>query len=159
MSYKTEKVFKTLKKNIIIYLILWLIIAIVLIAPITYTFVNTNKNGKLNTGGFIEKIGTAILDFTTITEMFNERYSKSFMQTMGVYTLGYIIIIGRSISKILPKSEYDKKEHGSSDWCLEGEQYKILSKKSGLILAKDNYLPLSKRGNLNVLIVGRIRYW
>lgn len=159
MSYKTEKVFKTLKKNIIIYLILWLIIAIVLIAPVTYTFVNTNKNGKLNTGGFIEQIGPAILDFTTITEMFNEKYVKSFMQTMGVYTLGYAIIIGYSISKVLPKSEYDKKEHGSSDWCLEGEQYKILSKKSGLILAKDNYLPLSKRGNLNVLIVGRIRYW
>ena len=106
MSYKTEKVFKTLKKNIIIYLILWLIIAIVLIAPVTYTFVNTNKNGKLNTGGFIEQIGPAILDFTTITEMFNEKYVKSFMQTMGVYTLGYAIIIGYSISKVLPLNSF-----------------------------------------------------
>lgn len=158
MSYKTEKAIKALKKNIIIYLILWLIITIVLIAPVTYTFVNTNNKGKLNTGGFIEQIGPAILKFTTITEMFTEKYNKPFIQTVGVYTIAYGIMIGYTIYKTLPKSEYDKKEHGSSDWCEEGEQYKILSKKSGILLAKENYLPLSKRGNLNVLIVGRFWY-
>lgn len=159
MSYKTDKVVSTIKKNIWVYIILWLIVAIVLIAPATYVFVNTNINGKINTGGFINEIIPAILKFTTITEMFETKYNTPFMQTMAVYTIVYIIILARSISKILPKSEYDKKEHGSSDWCIEGEQYKILNKKNGLILAKENYLPLDKRGNLNVLIVGRIWYW
>ena len=57
------------------------------------------------------------------------------------------------------KSEYADIEHGSSDWCAPGEQYRILSKKSGIILAKDNYLPIDKTGNVNVLIVGRIWCW
>lgn len=159
MNYKSEKVVSTIKKNLVMYTILWLIITIVLIAPVTYTFVNTNINGSINTSRFIEEIADSILKFTTITEMFEERYLKSFAQTEVVFTIIYIYLIWRSISKTLPKSEYDKKEHGSSNWCLDGEQYKILSKKSGLLLAKDNYLPLTKRGNLNVLIVGRIWYW
>ena len=50
-------------------------------------------------------------------------------------------------------------EHGSSDWSKNGEQYRILSDRKGLILAQNNYLPLDKRGNVNVLVVGRIRIW
>ena len=50
-------------------------------------------------------------------------------------------------------------EHGSSDWSEHGEQYRILSKNKGIILAEDNYLPVDKRGNINTLIVGRFRFW
>lgn len=158
MSYKTDKVVSTIKKNIWVYLILWLIITIVLIAPVVYAFVNTSVNGKINTALFIEEVVPSILKFTTITEMINPKYLLPFIETLGVCTLLYVYKIAQTIKKTLPKSEYDKKEHGSSDWCAEGEQYKILDKKNGILLAKDNYLPLNKRGNLNVLIVGRIRY-
>lgn len=54
----------------------------------------------------------------------------------------------------MPKHRYDNIEHGSSDWSENGEQYQVLSKKSGIILAENNYLPLDKRGNVNVLVVG-----
>ena len=37
-----------------------------------------------------------------------------------------------------------------------GEQYSVLSKKKGILLAEKHYLPVDKRGNVNVLIVGRI---
>ena len=37
--------------------------------------------------------------------------------------------------------------------------YKILSEDKGIILAKDNYLPVDKRGNINTLIVGRFWIW
>ena len=52
------------------------------------------------------------------------------------------MIIG--IRKLKPKSEYTDIEHGSSGWAENGEQYKVLNKKEGIILAEDNYLPLNK---------------
>ena len=58
-----------------------------------------------------------------------------------------------------PKNEYSDIEHGSSDWSQKGEQYRILSNKKGIILGENNYLPVDKRGNVNVLVVGRIWIW
>ena len=54
----------------------------------------------------------------------------------------------------MPKHRYDDIEHGSSDWSSHGEQYQILNRKEGIILAENNYLPVDKRGNVNVLVVG-----
>ena len=39
-----------------------------------------------------------------------------------------------------------------------GEQYSVLSRKQGILLAENHYLPVDKRGNVNVLVVGRIRF-
>ena len=61
--------------------------------------------------------------------------------------------------KNAPKNEYADIEHGSSDWSQKGEQYRILSNKKGIILGENNYLPVDKRGNVNVLVVGRIWIW
>ena len=49
-------------------------------------------------------------------------------------------------------------EHGSSDWA-SGEQYSVLSKNKGILLAEKHYLPVDKRGNVNVMVVGRFRFW
>ena len=69
---------------------------------------------------------------------------------LGFY--GMFVLIG--IAKAFPKHEYDDIEHGSSDWSENGEQYKVLSKTKGIVLAEKNYLPVDKRGNVNVLVVG-----
>ncbi len=69
---------------------------------------------------------------------------------LGFY--GLFVLIG--IAKAFPKHEYDDIEHGSSDWSENGEQYKVLSKTKGIVLAEKNYLPVDKRGNVNVLVVG-----
>ena len=61
--------------------------------------------------------------------------------------------------KTAPKNEYSDIEQGSSDWSKGGEQYKVLSKNKGIILAENNYLPVDKRGNVNVLVVGRFWIW
>ena len=42
---------------------------------------------------------------------------------------------------------------------LERTLIKILDKNKGIVLAENNYLPVDKRGNVNVLVVGRIRFW
>ena len=64
-----------------------------------------------------------------------------------------------AIMRAWPKSEYDNIEHGSSDWCQGGEQYRVLSPKSGIMLAEKNYLPLDKIGNTNVLVIRRFWCW
>ena len=69
--------------------------------------------------------------------------------TIAFSVIGFLIIL-----RAKPKSEYNNIEHGSSDWSKNGEQYNILSPKEGIILTKSNYLPIDKRGNTNVLVVG-----
>ena len=74
---------------------------------------------------------------------------------LGFY--GLFVFVG--IAKAYPKHEYQDIENGSSDWCEGGEQYRVLSKKNGIILAEQNYLPVDKRGNVNVLVVRRFWCW
>ena len=55
--------------------------------------------------------------------------------------------------------ELGKKNDDVEQYVKEEEQYKILSPKKGILLAEKNYLPVDKRGNVNVLIVGRFWFW
>ena len=81
-----------------------------------------------------------------------------FFGVLWKFTLVYMLAVIMGITKALPKHEYDGIEHGSSDWAT-GEKYAILNKNKGIILAEKNYLPVDKRGNVNVLVVGRIWCW
>ena len=157
---KFKRTLKQSKRFLIVIGVLWVILAIVLVSPIAYSIKEaTNAAGVFNLNIFIEKIVPAISSFSSITKMFSSEYFGTFTSCLINFTILFIIcsIIGFIKSK--PKGEYHDMEHGSSDWCEHGEQYKILSKNKGLILAEDNYLPVDKRGNINTLIVGRIRFW
>ena len=81
------------------------------------------------------------------------------MSSLLVVTIIYAIFFFIGFVRSAPKNEYTDIEHGSSDWSQRGEQYQILSKDKGIILAEGNYLPVDKRGNVNVLVVGRIWIW
>ncbi len=155
---KLKSFMEKFKKNILIFIVVWLVLAILLVAPITYTHTQSVMEGITKWEGLGKYFVDNFFKFP-ITQVFNETYSYDFIEGMKYYTILYWIIVIYGIYKNLPKGAYDKIEHGSSDWCLPGEQYKVLSKKSGLILAKDNYLPIDKSGNVNVLIVGRIWCW
>ena len=155
---KLKSFMNKLKKNILLIIVVWLIIAILLVAPFTYTITNSYLSGISWLEGVIYNYLNNIIKLPIVSVM-KEPYVNDFITGIGYYSLVYIIIVVRAILKTLPKGAYDKIEHGSSDWCEKGEQYKILSKKNGLILAKDNYLPIDKTGNINVLIVGRIWCW
>lgn len=155
---KLKSFMKKFKKNILIYLVVWLIVAILLVAPITYTFSEARIQNMNWVTAIISNLVDNILKFP-IMVIFENEYITDFIEGMKYYSLIYWIAVVIGINKTLPKSKYDNIEHGSSDWCENGEQYKVLSKKSGLILAKDNYLPIDKTGNVNVLIVGRFRCW
>ena len=92
-------------------------------------------------------------------KIFSEGASGTYFSTLLVVTIFYSVFFFIGFVRSAPKNEYSDIEHGSSDWSQRGEQYQILSKNKGIILAEDNYLPLDKRGNVNVLVVGRIRFW
>ena len=130
MNYKIEGAIKKNKNAFIICLILWLILAIVFVAPVAYSSFQANASGvfSLNTS------------------------------TLIGFSIVYVIIFLVGFFKSTPKNEYTDIEHGSSDWSQKGEQYKILDKNKGIILAENNYLPVDKRGNVNVLVVGRFRF-
>ena len=155
---KFKSFMEKFKKNILIYLVVWLIIAILLVAPVTYTFTEARLQGLTWLEGLIYNLVNNILEFP-ITKVFETAYINDYLTGIKLYSIVYLIIIIVAINKTLPKSKYDNIEHGSSDWCENGEQYRVLSKKEGLLLAKDHYLPLTKPGNHNVLIVGRIWCW
>lgn len=159
MNYKFTKTIKDNKVSIVIIMVLWVLLTIVLVAPVAYSIVESNVNGSFDLAVFIEKIFPAITSFSTIGVVFGTAYIGTFLKTLAYFTLIYLIFAVIGLFKSRPKHQYTDIEHGSSDWSEGGEQYKVLSKNKGIILAQDNYLPINKRGNINVLVVGRIRIW
>ena len=104
---------------------------------------------------FFTSLGFYIIHpFHAFSVVFSTEAALMFWQCFKVFFLIYITFLLVGFLKALPKSEYDEIENGSSDWCKSGEQYSVLSKNKGIILAEKNYLPVDKRGNVNVLIVG-----
>ena len=146
-----------IKKNkalLIITFLIWLFAIIFLIAPIAYSISEATINGAFSMEIFMEQIIPNISSFNSLTKIGKSGASAIFGKSILYFTFIYMIMEGIGLYKGRKKSEYDSIEHGSSDWCQNGEQYRVLSKNNGLILAEENYLPTNKIGNVNVLIVG-----
>ena len=160
MNYKIEGAIKKNRKNFIIFFILWLFMAIVFVVPFAYSSYMAGLEGKMNLQVFINTFAGSIGNpFGTIGNIFEKGASGTYFSTLLVVTIFYSIFFFIGFVRSAPKNEYSDIEHGSSDWSQRGEQYQILNKNKGIILAEDNYLPVDKRGNVNVLVVGRIRIW
>ena len=158
MNYKLQGAIRRSKKFFILYLILWLILAIVFVMPVAYCTELASANGAFNLSIFLENIAGSVTSLGQTISKF-ATYVGTYFSILWKITLVYIICIMIGLFKSAPKNEFTDIEHGSSDWSKNGEQYRILSNKKGIILAQENYLPLDKRGNVNVLVVGRIRIW
>ena len=139
--------------------VLWVVLSIVLIAPIGYSIGVACQSGTFNLEIFLETVFTELASFTSITRVIGAGYKGYFGKTLLYFTIIYLIFAFIGLFKSKPKHEYTDIEHGSSDWSEGGEQYRILSKNKGIILSKHNFLPVDKRGNVNVLVVGRFRFW
>lgn len=158
MGYKVNKTLKDNKTSLIIIAVLWVILSIVLVAPIGYAIGLANSNGTFNLEIFLENVFTELTSFSSITKVLNAEYIGYFGKTLLYFTIVYLIFTFIGLFKSKPKHQYTDIEHGSSDWSEGGEQYRVLSKNNGIILSKHNCLPTNKRGNINVLVVGRIRF-
>ena len=160
MNYKIAEGFKKNKKIIIIGLVLWLIITIVLVLPFTVAKHVATVQSKYDANidfltRFFQVFGEAMKDpAKSINHIFKNSLVGTFFSNLFVITIVYLIFFIIGLVRNKPKHQYNNIEHGSSDWSQGGEQYKILSNKEGIILAEKNYLPVDKRGNVNVLVVG-----
>lgn len=156
MGNKISYALKKCKYVFIIILILWIALSIVLIAPLTVSWVNATVK---NEGGFFDIL---ISDYGNMGQNIKKSFSGEYIGTflklelyLGLVLIFFAIV---GIVKTLPKHDYTDIEHGSSDWA-DGDQYSILHKSKGILLAEKHYLPVDKRGNVNVLVVGRFWFW
>ena len=155
MNYKLQKAFKKGKTTIIVSVILWLLLAVIVIMPWTCGCYQMKLLGKFDMDQFLRVyMKTTTSPSTGFKAIFSSGIFGEYIKNLFGFTLFYTIVVAIGIIRLMPKHQYDDIEHGSSDWSENGEQYKVLSKKSGIILAENNYLPLDKRGNVNVLVVG-----
>lgn len=160
MNYKIEGAMRRNKNAFIICGILWLFLVIVFVAPISFSIFEANVDGQFSIEIFIEKLTSNITNpFKTIGGIITQGVIKDFISFLLGFTVMYLVVFFIGFAKSAPKNEFSDIEHGSSDWSQRGEQYQVLSRNKGIILAEDNYLPLDKRGNVNVLVVGRFRFW
>ena len=152
---KMKKIITEKNKRIaLIYLILWLLLAIVFVMPLSVAITDSTSMGE-----FTSIFGNYILNIQTRLKAFQANYIQSTKTALGYYSFLYLIVTIVLFIKSKDNGDYKDIEHGSSDWSQGGSQYSVLSRNSGIILAEKNYLPVDKPGNVNVLIVGRIRIW
>ena len=153
MNYKIEGAIRRTRKYFIWLAILWVFISIVLVMPIT---VGIHEAEVLkDPGKGIETAVSLIMHLgQAMKKIQTEGLFIDYIKNIGMFTILYAILMVIGLIKTAPKHEYSDMEHGSSDWSKNGEQYTVLNNRKGIILAEDNYLPVDKRGNVNVLVVG-----
>ncbi len=157
MGNKISYALKKCKSVLIIVLVLWIILSIVLIAPLSNSWVDATVKKKDNFFDILFETNFSAIG-NNLSKAFSADYISNFLKSelwTGIILIGFATV---GIIKTLPKHDYADIEHGSSDWA-DGDQYSVLSKKKGIILAEKHYLPVDKRGNVNVLVVGRFRFW
>ncbi len=160
MNYKIEGAIRRNRKNFIIFAILWLLIAIVLVPSITNSICTAGADGKFDPMLLVETFGKSITNpFGALGNIFASGVVGDYFSHLLIATIFFSVFFFIGFVRSAPKNEYTDIEHGSSDWSQHGEQYTILNRNKGIILAQDNYLPVDKRGNVNVLVVGRFRFW
>lgn len=143
------------KSSIIVAIVIWVFLLFLVGCPLTMAIVQTGKAGESSIVGLVEGF---IQWFSKPMDSLAGSFLHFglFMSTGAKLTAIYFIVMLVAIinSKSNTGEDYTNIEHGSSDWCEGGEQYKILSPKKGILLAEKNYLPVDKRGNVNVLVIG-----
>ena len=153
MNYKISGAIRRTRKYFIIFAILWLFISIVLVMPLTIAIHEAQVQQDI-TAGFEGIVNSMQHIFQSFGTLFSEGIFLQYLKNVGLFTILFAILMVIGLIKASPKNEYTDMEHGSSDWSKNGEQYQVLSNKKGIILAENNYLPVDKRGNVNVLVVG-----
>ena len=154
-----EKINYALKKSkfvFIIVLVLWVILSIVLIAPMSVSLVESQIEGN---GNFIDIL---LNNFNKVGDNLGKVFTADYRATFfkgNLYLIIALLFFGIvGLIKSMPKHDYAGVENGSSDWAT-GEQYSVLSRNKGILLAEKHYLPVDKRGNVNVMVVGRFWFW
>lgn len=156
MGYKFKGAVRKYKNKFVPALILWAVLTIVFVCPLSIAIRDMQIEGRgMDSPIFFESLGKHITNpFLSLATVFSSQYIGVFWGTFWRLSLVYTFFMAVGFWKARGKNQYEDIEHGSSDWSENGEQYKILSPDKGILLADKNYLPVDKRGNVNVLVVG-----
>lgn len=143
------------KAVIITGIIIYVCTEIFLVAPFAYTAATSaTDKGVVDFVKFWEDIAPNISSLGCFGKVFSSSLALGYFVKFSLIVLvALTVALCYGLYKARSKGEYDGKEHGSSDWSQNGEQYKVLDKKEGILLAENNYLPVDKIGNINVLVV------
>lgn len=157
---KIRAAIRKIKMKLMVYFAIVIVVAIMGVAPFNVSFqegLMAAEAGEDFWGVLFTQLFSNIQKpFSCLGQCFST-YFSGFLTSLKYYLsiCGFFALVG--LLKALPKHEFQDIENGSSDWSENGEQYAVLSRKKGIILAEKNYLPVDKRGNVNVLVVRR--FW
>ena len=159
---KLKAAFRKIKTKLIAYLVVLIVVAIMGVAPLNVSIqegIMASEAGENFWAVFFTQIYHNIQKPLVCLGQCFSAYLIGYLECLKYYIIiaGFFALVG--IIKALPKHEFQDIENGSSDWSENGEQYTVLSKKKGIVLAEKNYLPVDKRGNVNVLVVRRFWCW
>ncbi len=106
--------------------------------------------------------GVAVEDFGgNYSCIFNNM--NAYLSNLKTISMVYWIVMIVILLVMKTDREYAGAEHGSADWARNGEEFSVLSRKEGFILAKDHYLPMIPNPptgkNGNILVIGGSRKW
>lgn len=164
-SEKLRRALAKMKWRLFVYGLAIILGIFGVVAPISRAVTDginaANVAGNANKGieTFFYKLVYLTSPGDNIMKVFTQEYFHNFWTGTKWFVLFALIFVIIGVVKALPKHEFSDIENGSSDWAEGGEQYRVLSKKEGIILAEKNYLPVDKRGNVNVLVVRRFWCW
>ena len=186
---RVKRALKKIKDKLIVFVVLFLVICVWGLAPLTRAYISaTNKivefdgrkgsvveitqeeaerqfieEGREMPGGWEIFLQTLLVGLANpigaVKKCFGDLYFIGYMKCVGCSAVLAFLFVFIGVMRAMPKHEYEDIENGSSDWCEGGEQYSILHKSKGIVLAEKNYLPVDKRGNVNVLVVRRVWCW
>ncbi len=160
---KVKSAIRKIKNKLIVAGILLLVIIVWAVAPFSVAMKDglTQQTAEgFNWEVFLMQLGGGITTpWEQLKKCFTDNYFHSFWEITKSFVGVYAVAVFIGIARAYPKHEYQDIENGSSDWCEGGEQYKVLHRSKGIILAEKNYLPVDKRGNVNVLVVRRFWCW
>ena len=104
MGYKMDKVAKNFRKNLILFIIVWFVLTILFVAPMSIAIKqSTGVNGNFSFPIFIETIIPAISSFNSITKVFASNYIGTFFSTLIFFTALFAIVIIKDLVKLFQK--------------------------------------------------------
>lgn len=147
------------KKRLIIYVLLFTIALVFIGGTLSVTNVQMSYIKDQNVLKRMQTYQTKLMEnLNPIVSMpkviKNELVKENFLGAMKALGILFLGLIGLYEYKNRNKGGYENIEHGSSAWA-KGEEYQILNKNTGVILAQEKYLTVDNRFiNKNVLIFG-----
>ena len=93
MNYKVKKAFKDSKKYLIVFLILYVILEILLIAPIAVAIMqNTDIDGKVAISGMIESFMKEAGSLTSVTRIAKYNAGNTFLKSSIWFAILFLLL-------------------------------------------------------------------